>query len=106
MIGQVEVVLYHRSDDEEAVVTAYHEASRRMAGTPGLLGNQLLRAVGDTRSFTVVSRWADWSAFTAWEGSAGHKDQTAPLRPYRDFGRERPFEVYQVAASYGSAGGS
>ncbi|MCM2387243.1 antibiotic biosynthesis monooxygenase family protein [Streptomyces albipurpureus] len=99
----VEVVLYHLDDDPASVTAAYHEASRRMAGTPGLLGNQLLVAVGDPRSFVVVSRWADWAAFTAWEGGAGHQDQTAPLRPFRDTTRERPFEIYRELARYGTA---
>ncbi|MFH9983377.1 hypothetical protein ACH4ND_29990 [Streptomyces sp. NPDC017179] len=34
----VEVVLYHLSDRHEDVLAAYHEASRRMTGTPGLPG--------------------------------------------------------------------
>ncbi|MER7480453.1 antibiotic biosynthesis monooxygenase family protein [Streptomyces sp. NPDC126510] len=98
--GAVEVVLYHLSDDPDRVLPAYHEASRRMAGTPGLLGNKLLHALGDPRSYVVVSRWADWAAFTAWESGAAHKDQTAPLRPLRDTGRDRPFEIYQELAAY------
>ncbi|MDF3299883.1 antibiotic biosynthesis monooxygenase family protein [Streptomyces tropicalis] len=96
----VEVVLHHLSDDAGQVVTAYHEASRRMAGTPGLLGNRLLHAVGDPRALVVVSRWADWDAFEAWERGAAHKDQTAPLRPFRDLERDRPFEIYRELARY------
>lgn len=96
----VEVVLHHLSDDAERVVSAYHEASRRMAGTPGLLGNRLLRAVGDPRALVVVSRWSDWDAFAAWEGGAAHKEQTAPLRPFRDLERDRPFEIYRELARY------
>ncbi|MGW2255609.1 antibiotic biosynthesis monooxygenase family protein [Kitasatospora sp. NPDC001660] len=100
--GAVEVVLYHLSDDPEAVLTAYHEASRRMAGTPGLLGNELLGAVGRPDSFVVVSRWADWTSFQRWEVGAAHRDQTAPLRRFRDTERERPFEIYRELASYGA----
>lgn len=47
----------------------------------------------------VVSSWADLAAFDAWEQGAGHKDQTAPLRPYRDLSLARPFAVYRVAAT-------
>ncbi|MFB9364632.1 antibiotic biosynthesis monooxygenase family protein [Kitasatospora sp. NPDC001664] len=101
--GAVEVVLYHLSDDPAAVLTAYHESSRRMAGTPGLLGNRLLGAPGRPDCFVVVSRWADWEAFERWEGGARHRDQTAPLRPFRDTARERPFEIYRELASYGAA---
>ncbi|MGI5171048.1 antibiotic biosynthesis monooxygenase family protein [Spirillospora sp. CA-253888] len=96
----VEVVLYHLSDDEARVVAAYHEASRRMRGTPGLVGNRLLASRADPRGYVVISRWTDWAAFTAWEGGAAHKDQTAPLRPFRDGGRDRPFEIFTELARY------
>ncbi|MEU1180036.1 antibiotic biosynthesis monooxygenase [Streptomyces sp. NPDC005820] len=98
----VEVVLHHLSDDVRQVERAYHEASRRMAGTPGLLGNRLLHAVGDPRALVVVSRWSDWEAFEAWERGAAHKEQTAPLRPFRDLERDRPFEIYREVAHYES----
>ncbi|GAA2299293.1 hypothetical protein GCM10010234_47370 [Streptomyces hawaiiensis] len=100
MTGAVEVVLYHLSDDPDLVLPAYHEASRRMAGTAGLLGNKLLHALGDQRSYVVVSRWSHWEAFTAWESGPAHKDQTAPLRPLRDTTRDRPFEIYRELAAY------
>jgi heme-degrading monooxygenase HmoA len=102
MIGQVQVVVYHRSDDPAAVLTAYDESSARMHGTPGLLGNELHRALGDPRGFAVVSRWASVRDFTGWEAGPGHKEQTAPLRPFRDHTRQRPFEVFQVTARYGA----
>ncbi|MFG2956458.1 antibiotic biosynthesis monooxygenase [Streptomyces sp. NPDC048291] len=99
--GAVEVVLYHLSEDPDQVLTAYHESSRRMAGTPGLLGNQLLARADDPRAFVVISHWTDWNAFAAWEGAAAHKEQTAPLRPFRDTARDRPFEIYRELARYG-----
>lgn len=98
----VEVVLYHLSDAPDQVLAAYHEASRRMAGTPGLLGNQLLARADEPRMFVVISRWSHWDAFAAWEGGDAHKEQTAPLRPFRDTVRERPFEIYQEIARYGA----
>jgi heme-degrading monooxygenase HmoA len=100
--GQVQVVVYHLADDPAAVLTAYQQSSARMAGTPGLLGNELHQGVTDTRSFAVVSRWAAWADFAGWEASAGHREQTAPLRPFRDHTRERPFEVFRVTARYGA----
>lgn len=96
----VEVVLYHLTERRTDIVAAYHEASRRMAGTPGLLGNQLMRQVGRPDSYVVVSRWESWESFEKWEAGAEHKDQTAPLREYRDTERERPFEIYEVLARY------
>lgn len=96
----VEVVLYHLSDRGEDVLEAYHEASRRMSGTPGLLGNRLMNELGRSDSYVVVSHWDCWESFEAWEGGADHKDQTAPLREFRDTERARPFEIYKVLASY------
>jgi heme oxygenase (mycobilin-producing) len=101
--SQVEVVLYHVCDDREEIVSAYHESSRRMAGTPGLLENKLLTAMDDPRSFVVVSVWQDWAAFAAWESGAPHKNQTAPLRPFRELTRKRPFEIYNEVARYAAA---
>ncbi|MFJ7081867.1 antibiotic biosynthesis monooxygenase family protein [Streptomyces griseus] len=96
----VEVVLYHLSPRGEDVLAAYHEASRRMAGTPGLLGNQLMTELGRPDSFVVVSHWDTWESFATWESGLEHKNQTAPLREFRDTERARPFEIYQVLASY------
>jgi len=96
----VEVVLYHLCDRGEDVLAAYHEASRRMAGTPGLLGNQLMNELGRPRSYVVVSHWDSWTSFETWERGPQHKDQTAPLRAFRDTERDRPFEIYNVLAHY------
>lgn len=100
MTGEVQVAVYYLADDEVAVTAAYHESSARMAGTTGLLRDELHRGVTDERSFAVVSRWSGWAAFAAWEASPGHQDQTAPLRQFRDRTRARPFEIFQVAAGY------
>ncbi|MER7394202.1 antibiotic biosynthesis monooxygenase [Streptomyces sp. NPDC000151] len=96
----VQVVLHHLTDRGPAIMAAYHEASRRMAGTPGLLGNELMHQVGRPDSYAVVSHWDSWESFETWEAGPEHKDQTAPLREFRDTARERPFEIYKVLASY------
>ncbi|GDY31029.1 antibiotic biosynthesis monooxygenase family protein [Gandjariella thermophila] len=98
--GGLRVLLYHVTDDVPGIESAYHEASTRLAGVPGLLGNELLRSVHDPGGFVVVSSWRDLAAFQQWERGAEHRDQTAPLRPYRDMSMRRPFGVYQVTASY------
>ncbi|GAA4608319.1 heme-degrading monooxygenase HmoA [Actinoplanes octamycinicus] len=101
MSEPVQVMVYHQADDYDQVLVAYLESSRRMAGTPGLLGNELQQGVADRRSFAVVSRWSGWDEFATWERSPGHQEQTAPLRPFRDHSRARPFEVFRVAARHG-----
>ncbi|KNB50325.1 antibiotic biosynthesis monooxygenase family protein [Streptomyces caatingaensis] len=105
MSGGLRVMLHHVTDDVPGIESAYHEASSRLAGVPGLLGNELLRSVHDPRGFVVVSSWRDVAAFRAWERGAAHRDQTAPLRPYRDLSLERPFGVYRVTAAYPAARG-
>ncbi|AJT61718.3 hypothetical protein T261_0025 [Streptomyces lydicus] len=94
------MMLHHVAEDMAGIESAYHEASTRLAGVPGLLGNELLRSVHDPKGFVVVSSWRDLAAFQEWERGTGHKGQTAPLRPYRDMSLRRPFAVYQVTASY------
>ncbi|KDN20368.1 antibiotic biosynthesis monooxygenase family protein [Amycolatopsis rifamycinica] len=98
--GGVRVLLYHVADDAAGIEAAYHEASRRLAGVPGLVSDELLRSVHAENGFVVVSSWTDLAAFDAWEQGAGHKEQTAPLRPYRDLSLARPFGVYRVAAAH------
>ncbi|MFI6847831.1 antibiotic biosynthesis monooxygenase [Kitasatospora sp. NBC_00085] len=100
---EVRVLVYQIARDEEelaAVRAAYHQVSRRLAAVPGMLGNELLRQNHDPSSLVVVSRWESWSAFEAWERGAGHRDDTAPLRPFRDNRTGTPFAIYQVDAAY------
>ena len=103
MTGQAHVLIYAVAPEQGpgAVEEAYHRISRILAGTPGLLGNQLLREVDGDGGFVVLSRWESLAAFRDWESGAGHRDATAPLRPYQDRRRGRPFGVYEVVAAYG-----
>ena len=100
--GSVHVLVYARAPGDEpgAVETAYHGVSRALEGTPGLLGNVLLRSVHDPRAFVVMSEWRDLAAFRAWEEGADHRDTTAPLRPLQDREKGAAFGIYEVAAAY------
>ena len=101
--GEVRVVVYQAAHDEEqlaAVRAAYHQVSERLAGVPGMLGNELLRSPFDPTSLAVLSRWESLDAFRAWEAGAEHRQDTAPLRPFRDTRTGSPFAVYQVDAAY------
>ncbi|MFK4221494.1 antibiotic biosynthesis monooxygenase family protein [Streptomyces sp. CA-135486] len=103
MPGEVRVLVYQAAHDEEqlqAVREAYHLVSKRLAEVPGMLGNELLRSPADPTALIVVSRWADLAAFQRWEEGAGHREDTAPLRPYRDTRLAVPFGIYEVDASY------
>lgn len=102
MTERVRVMVYATAPetDPSAVEIAYHQISRDLAGTAGLIGNELLRSVQDPRDFAVVSEWNSIEAFQFWEAGAAHRNTTAPLRPYQ---RERPmtFGIYRVIATYG-----
>ncbi|MGW0520097.1 antibiotic biosynthesis monooxygenase family protein [Crossiella sp. NPDC003009] len=79
----------------EAVTLAYHRISGLLAGTPGLLGNELLQSVRAPDEFAVLSEWESLAAFQRWESGPGHRAATAPLRQYGT-----GFQVYQVTAEY------
>lgn len=100
--GRVRVLLWHRipPDGSGAVEDAYHAISTALAGTPGLLGSELLRSVADPERVLVMSEWSSLADFAAWERGDEHKPTTAPLRPYRDRDAARPVEILEVAAAY------
>jgi heme-degrading monooxygenase HmoA len=100
MTGALRVVLYHASEDVNGIAAAYHEVSRRLAKVSGQLGNELLRSVDDPTDYLVVSSWRDLAAFQAWENGPDHRENTAPLRPFRHAATARPFGVYEVLAAY------
>ncbi len=97
----VQVLLFAAdAPDDDAVTGIYHDISRKLAGTPGLLGNRLLARADDGGRFVVVSEWESLTAFRAWEEGSDHRGVTAPLRPYHDRSMGAAFGVYQVAARY------
>lgn len=103
MAGEIRVLVYQAAYNEEqlaAVRDAYHLVSERMAGVPGMLGNELLRSPADPSALAVMSRWESLAAFQEWEGGAAHREDTAPLRRFRDTRTPTPFAVYEVDAAY------
>jgi len=98
----VRVVVWYRapSGDTAAVESAYHDVSRTLEGTPGLLSNELLRSATDKASFAVMSHWESGEAFDTWERGPTHQASTAPLVPYLDHAPDRRFELYEVTAAY------
>jgi heme-degrading monooxygenase HmoA len=103
--GTVSVLLFATAPEGSGAVTdAYHQISRSLRGTPGLVGNELLELVEAPGRFVVRSDWTDLDAFRAWERGSEHRALTAPLRPYQDRGAAAWFGVYRVAASYDGGG--
>lgn len=99
-MSRVRVLLFHEVHDQAAVTAAYHAVSAELAGTPGLLSNELLTSVHDPSWVLVMSEWADRASFDAWEQGAAHKSQTAPLRPFRDNRMPRPFGIFEVRSTH------
>jgi heme oxygenase (mycobilin-producing) len=99
-MNRVRVLLFHEAPSPAGITDAYHAVSADLAGTPGLLGNELLTAIDDPTWFLVMSEWTDLDAFTTWEQGAAHKGTTAPLRQYRDTRMTRPFGIFKVDAEY------
>ncbi len=101
--GRVHVLLYARSPASSpgAVEDVYHQISRSLSGTPGLLGNRLLRDLAGDGDFVVMSEWRSLEAFRTWEQGSDHRNTTAPLRPYQDHRHGRAFGIYEVIAGYG-----
>jgi heme-degrading monooxygenase HmoA len=101
-VGRVRVLVYATAAGSGggAVEAAYHHISAELAGTPGLLGNTLMRSLRDDAGFVVLSEWTDVAAFRAWESGAAHRQATSPLRPYQDVGRGSAFGIYEVIAAY------
>ncbi|MGX4692070.1 antibiotic biosynthesis monooxygenase family protein [Streptomyces sp. JNUCC 63] len=100
--GRVRILLYLRAADADvsAVAEAYHRISKDLAGTPGLLGNELLREVTDPGAYAVLSEWESIAAFRNWEAGSSHRGTTSPLRPYQDGERPSPFALFEVTAAY------
>ncbi|WP_433336454.1 antibiotic biosynthesis monooxygenase family protein [Spirillospora sp. CA-294931] len=101
-MSRLRVLLYATAPEQDpgAVARAYHEISAALAGTPGLLGNELLSSTLEPGHFIVMSEWESPEAFKTWEQGAAHKGTTAPLRPFQDGRRGSPFGIYDVTASY------
>ncbi len=105
MVGRVRVLLYAAAPEGRpgTIRTVYDQISQRLAGTPGLLRNELLQDIDSCGDFVIMSEWSSLEAFRTWDSGPGHTSATAPLRPYHspDRGYGRAFGIYQVAAEYG-----
>ncbi len=103
MTGRARVIVWHKAPagGPAELERAYHAISEQLAGTPGMLGNELLRSVQRPDRFAVLSEWETLAAFQAWEQGPDHRSYTSPLRQYQD--RERVdghYEIYEVTAAH------
>jgi heme-degrading monooxygenase HmoA len=75
---------------------AYLQVTERMRGTPGLVGDELLRDDTGGGRYILLSEWDSIEAFRAWEDGGDHHDTSLPLRPYWSGSFER--RIYNLAA--------
>ncbi|WP_131744857.1 antibiotic biosynthesis monooxygenase family protein [Frankia sp. Cppng1_Ct_nod] len=75
---------------------AYTQVTARMKGTPGLLGDELLRDGEDPGRYLLLSEWESEEQFLAWESAPIHQEITVPMRPYWSGSFER--RIYNLAA--------
>jgi heme-degrading monooxygenase HmoA len=102
MMDRTRVMIWHREPPNEpgAIEEAYRKISHGLSGTPGLLGNELLRSTTDPGQLLVMSEWESRLAFEAWEEGRSHHNTTSPLRRFQDRDRQKFFEVYVVTAEF------
>ena len=79
--------------EEEAFERAYEIVTRRLAGTPGLIREELLREP-DTNRYHIFAEWATEQDFINWVDDPSHAEQSGPLARWLsvDFAR-RLFEI-------------
>jgi heme-degrading monooxygenase HmoA len=74
--------------DEEAFEAAYAQVTSNVKGTPGHIGDELLRRAeppdpdDQSRSYVLLSEWESKEAFLAWENAPVHTEKRNPMTPY------------------------
>ncbi|MFI6323658.1 antibiotic biosynthesis monooxygenase family protein [Nonomuraea sp. NPDC050556] len=97
MKGRARVMVWYLAptDDPDVIERSYEQISGGLAGTPGLIGNELLKRADDPRRVMVMSEWEDLASFQKWETGADHRSTTSPLRPFVD-----RYEIYEVVSAF------
>ncbi len=101
MSEQVRVILWYRVPKEEVqpLADTYRQISEQLVGTPGMLGNELLRSQVNETTLMVTSHWESQWHLDRWVHSSSHR-HTSPLRPYLDTGRQHPYETFNVISAF------
>ena len=101
MAARVMVFANINRGDEEAFEEAYAQVTANVRGTPGHIGDELLRrreppdAEDKPRSYILLSEWESWEDFLAWEDAPVHTEKRNPMTPYWSGKVERI--IYDVA---------
>ena len=68
MAVRVMVLAHIRDEDAEAFEAAFAEVTRRVRGTPGHRGDELLRSASEPGCYILLSEWESREAFVALGG--------------------------------------
>jgi heme oxygenase (mycobilin-producing) len=68
--------------NEAAFEAAFAEVARAVKGTPGHIGDELLRDTSEPGSYVLLALWESRELFLAWVDSPVHLEATTPIRPY------------------------
>ncbi|MFE7778993.1 antibiotic biosynthesis monooxygenase family protein [Streptomyces sp. NPDC057445] len=73
--GRVRVVrlLHVKEGMEEGFISAYEQVRKRVAATPGHMGEQLCRSVDTPGQWMLTSEWKDTDALKQWRTSPEHE---------------------------------
>jgi heme-degrading monooxygenase HmoA len=84
--GPARVIIYFRSEggDTAALEEGYRRMAREQATRRGLVSSELLRSVGDSDSFAVLTEWETLGHFIGWQRERGHDDDTSPMDAFLD----------------------
>lgn len=102
MTTRVMVFATVKAGEEEAFERAFAQVRASVAGTPGHLGDQLLRADGRPGSYVLLSEWESTERFLAWEDAPIHRELTTPMRPYWSGAIDR--QIFDVVVSGAATG--
>ena len=71
-----------KSGTAEQFEQAFEQVRARVSGTPGHLGDQLLRHAEEPDRYTLLGHWESTEMFLEWEDAPVHREMTVPLRPF------------------------
>jgi heme-degrading monooxygenase HmoA len=96
MTARILVFAKVAADEADAFEKAYLQVTERMQGTPGLIGDELLRDASGTGEYILLSEWESIEQFKKWEEGDSHRETTVAMRPY--WAGTSEFRIYDLAA--------
>ena len=90
------VLVHHRADPRQTdlLLDAYDQAVKRLTGTAGLLGTQLLVSEDDPSRYVLLMRWDGGETFRTWERRERELGHPSAMRQFQD--RARPGGHYEI----------